>query len=377
MRKGWSRKDEQFIRDNYGAMTQRELANDLGRTYAAVERKIARMSLSKPKINIIKDEQMKFDVNDFVEFFNKYKNIEVPKLQTIKSLNKVEEDIVIVTSDEHIGTINHYTDNNSGKSFETYNYNIFKSKLVYFISTIKRLHSLFAPSYKFPTLNWFRLGDSITEDTIFPGQIWETEFTKGEQIFLSVNYAIEFITNMLEIFDKINIVGVCGNHGRTTEKPISEPLSNNLEWVCYKILATIIENNKDLRDRVKVILPTTFYQYYDIRGHKYLLMHGDTIRKQAAHSNLDLFRTAQNLYIEIGKYEVGMCGHFHTSTKEQLNEHLIFLTNGCWVDKDAYALRVLKRISTPSQWIFGVSNKRAKTFPSEEIDMSNSNIKII
>jgi len=84
MRQGWSRKDEQFVRDNYGTMTQRELANELGKTYAAVERKIARMSLSKPKINIIKDEQMKFDVNDFVEFFNKYKNIEVPKLQTIK-----------------------------------------------------------------------------------------------------------------------------------------------------------------------------------------------------------------------------------------------------------------------------------------------------
>lgn len=76
-------------------------------------------------------------------------------------------------------------------------------------------------------------------------------------------------------FGKVFIVGVAGNHGRLTRKPVTkERAHTNWDWLLYQFL----ERHFTTDNRTQFHIPNASDAHFQIYGHKYLLTHGDQFR---------------------------------------------------------------------------------------------------
>lgn len=262
---------------------------------------------------------------------------------------KQTEDQVLLWSDMHFGMVN----KNPITGKITYDENTVKN--IEFPALLKGMHrfwQLYKPTYKIERLYILDLGDNITNDRIYEGQQKEITCGVGRQILQVLEYQSIFILKMLELFPEIIFIGVPGNHGRTTSNPISEDATDNFEYLKNCLLKERFMNNK----RVKIIVPDTYLYTLEIRKHKYLLLHGNTIKG----TTLNSIEKATSQLADLAKselYDAILIGHLHTSLKLKIKPTTDLLVNGCWVDMDSYAYNVLRKYSSATQWHFLVSNK--------------------
>lgn len=263
-------------------------------------------------------------------------------------VNKQNEDQVLLWSDMHSGMVNHAPI--TGEL--TYNPEIEEQELLELRDGVYRFHSLFKPSYNIERLHIFSLGDNITNDRIFKGQLFEIASCVGRQIVSYVNYKSSFINQMLKIYPEIIDIEIVGNHGRTTQERIAEPVENNFEWLGAQILKERFAGNK----RVQIIVPNDYAYSAVVKGHKYLLMHGHFIRGSSSNT---LERAAEKITLLLGKdfHDATCIGHFHSINEKEINTDSVLLVNGCWIKKDSWAYYTLKKESSAKQFFFNVSDR--------------------
>ena len=290
------------------------------------------------------------------EYDNLYKNI---PLEVKLGKNKQVEDMALVWSDMHTGMINKHPLTKE----VTYDQSVQEIELRNMAEGVLRFHELYKPSYNFETLYIFDAGDNITNDRIYEGQLGEITCGVGEQIIKCFNYQSDFITKMLGVFPKVVLIGVPGNHGRTTSKPISEDPSNSFEYLKNKLLQERFRGNK----RVEIIVPNSYTHCVKIHGHKYLLTHGNIVRGGTLNSIERAVKDISTLaYQEF--YDLVIIGHFHTSLKLTITPETKLLVNGCFIEYDDYAYNKLHKFSSPTQWLFCISKKSAM-HNAQELDL--------
>jgi len=274
-----------------------------------------------------------------------YKNI---TLKTTWSKTKQTEDLALVWSDMHTGMINKHP--LTGEY--TYNEKIQEKELESLLRGVFRFHNLYKPSYNLETFHIFDVGDNITNDRIFEGQQSEITCGVGEQIMKTFEYQSNFIKRVLEIFPRVEMIKMCGNHGRTTSKPISEEATSSFEYLLGKLLQERFADNK----RVNIIVPEIYRYTANIRGHKYLLFHGNNIRGCTLNSIERAVKDLSTLaYKEF--YDLMIIGHFHTALKLKITPETTLLVNGCFINMDDYAYTRLKKFSSATQYLFNISKK--------------------
>ncbi len=347
------------------------IAQRMKLTYDQVEKAIRRHGL-KSMINpdlILPKEKNKLKKDDIEKLASAigerlYDNYKVQKLEEPKAKyheGKKEEISILDISDVHIGTKNQVYDSKSGKQILTYNEDIFKKELGYLQTAITDIHSLLSKSYNLRELHILFLGDIVTNDRIFPEQIFEIEKVVGLQLWDGVNYFIQFFNYLLTIYDKITVVGVVGNHGRSTPDLYDEPIENNYEYHLYRIWQKQFENNK----RIKIIVPDTRRYVHKIGNWKHMIEHGDTIR---GFNETAVAKQVKELHLNTGGFQMFHMGHFHQIKEIEISEQVIAKINGAWVAKDNYAWKKFKSYSIPKQWFFGCNDKRPETW-SYKIDL--------
>jgi hypothetical protein len=276
-----------------------------------------------------------------------YKEI---KLRTSFTNIKQTEDMVLNWSDMHTGMINKHPLN----GVVTYDEKIQEEELQTLAKGVIRFYELYKPSYNVETLYIFDEGDNITNDRIYDGQQMEITCGVGEQIIKTFNYQSDFTKKMLEVYPRIVWIKVPGNHARTTSKPVSEDPTNSFEYLLGKLMQERFRDNK----RVEVIVPESYLYTANIRGHKYLITHGNTIRGMSLNS---IERAVQEiaLLVERDYYDVICIGHFHTALKLRVTPNTTLLINGCFIDMDDFAYHKLRKFSSPTQYLFNISKKSA------------------
>ena len=274
-----------------------------------------------------------------------YKEI---KLRTSFTNIKQTEDMVLNWSDMHTGMINKHPLN----GVVTYDEKIQEEELQTLAKGVIRFYELYKPSYNVETLYIFDEGDNITNDRIYEGQQMEITCGVGEQIIKTFNYQSDFTKKMLEVYPRIVWIKVPGNHARTTSKPVSEAPTNSFEYLLGKLMQERFRDNK----RVEVIVPESYLHTANIRGHKYLITHGNTIRGMSLNS---IERAVQEiaLLVERDYYDVICIGHFHTALKLRVTPNTTLLINGCFIDMDDFAYHKLRKFSSPTQYLFNISKK--------------------
>jgi len=378
MPKKWTEVDKNTLKNLLEQdKTYSEISNIMNRSYKSVEHAICRY---KSELDIIKKQEN----NDLFFVKNNPKKItyqEIHKLSSylgqkivdnykpfkldeIKAVynkkNKKEEMSILDISDVHIGMINTTFDSKLGKKIVTYNHEIFLKELAKLQQSVFEIHHILSNAYKLRELTVFMLGDIITNDRIFPEQTFEIEKCVGLQIWDATSTFTSFFNNLLRIYDKINIICIVGNHGRSTNL-YEEPVENNFEYFMYKVLEKQFANNK----RINVVVPDTRRYIHKVWNWKHLIEHGDSIRGCTDNA---IERQIEKLYTNVGGFDMMHFGHFHKLKDREIADKVIVKQSGCFIHKDDYAFKKFKTYSLPKLWFFGCNHKRPETW-SYKIDL--------
>ncbi len=347
------------------------IADKMGVTYDAMEKAIRRYGLKanidttlvlpKDKSKLKKDDVTRLSCLIGQNLYDNYRKVALREPKALKGKAKREEESILDLSDIHMGTINEVFDSKTGKKELTYNMNIFKQEMANLQESIFQIHEILRNAYSLKKLNIFLLGDIITNDRIFPEQTFEIEKVVGLQIWDGISYLTKFINNMLKIYEKITVVGVVGNHGRSNPTHYNEPVQNNFEFFIYKTLQKQFADSK----RVTIIVPETRRYIHTVCGWRHLIEHGDSMRGSSANY---IEKQIKDLKLNIGGFDVLHFGHFHKLNEIEISENIIVKQNGCWIPKDNYGFNKFKNYSIPKQHFFGCNAKRPETW-SYKIDL--------
>lgn len=368
--KGWTQEEiarlQVFVEEG---LSYTDIGVRLNRTSTSVEHAIRRYGIAKkvarnedlflsgkvnPKKLTYKDME---ELSRYIgqKITEGYQVVNLPEPKVIPSKAKREEVSILDISDVHIGMVNTVFDSTKGHRVVTYNMDIFAKELDTLQTSIFQIHEILRNSYKLKKLVIFMLGDIITNDRIFKEQAFEVEKVVGLQIWDGVAYFSKFFTNLLKVYEEIEVVCVVGNHGRSLPDSYEEPVENNFEYHLYKILEKQFEKSK----RIKIIVPSSRRYIYPVLGWKHLIEHGDSLN---GFSDNSIEKQIKELSLNIGGFDVMHFGHVHKLKEREIADKVIVKQNGCWIAMDSYGFKKFKTYSVPKQHFFGCNEKRAETW---------------
>lgn len=140
----------------------------------------------------------------------------------------------------------------------------------------------------------------------------EAPITKS--IFDLTELLAECLSGMADLFGKVHVPCVVGNHGRLDKKPpMKNKVHDNYEWLVYQFLAKELKNDKRITFQIPDG-PDAIFNIYDIT---FLLTHGDQFKGGSGisgiHTPLALGRHRKQAKQQAIKdaFDVMMVGHFH------------------------------------------------------------------
>jgi hypothetical protein len=154
-------------------------------------------------------------------------------------------------------------------------------------------------------------------------------------------------------FGRVHVVGVPGNHGRMTRKPIAKQrAADNLDWLLYRLLAR--EFAKD--DRITWEIPTAADAHVKVYSVHHLLTHGDQFRGGSGISGamaplmLGAHRKSRRQMVAGRPYDYMVMGHWHQHAFLQAKGLVV---GGCLKGYDEFAYVQNYEPEAPSQalWI--------------------------
>jgi hypothetical protein len=351
-------------------LTQLEIANKMNTTYDAIDHAQRRYGI-KQVIEEKQKEKTRWSNSEILEEVQYYieaiRNTSFKYNDIYKDIKykgtwnsvKQTEDQVQLFSDMHTGMINIAPITGD----ITYNKEIQEKELQNLLKGNQRFYQLYKPAYNIETFYIFGLGDNITNDRIYEGQKSEITCTVGNQIKLTFEYLSDYIKHLLKIYPRVVYINIVGNHSRTTNTYTSESAVDGFEHYIGLLLQERFKDNK----RVEIINPEDYAYTLQIRGHRYLLTHGNSIRGAALNSIEKAVKEIA-LLVEQEPYDCITVGHFHSCYEFPISPKTTLLVNGCWIYNDNYAYEKLHKFSTAKQFLFNVS-KRSALHSVQKIDL--------
>ena len=249
------------------------------------------------------------------------------------------ETMVLLLSDTHIG---HKT--------RSFNISVFNQRLRALEENLMRITRVQIRDHPVDNLVILVLGDIIQNDRI--GQLISLDELQGtvwEQMKVALTLFPEFFVNLLAAFKRIDIYCVAGNHGSLGK---FAGTTTNWDLIIYNFWQQNLANQPNIHFH----LTEEFYQMVRIENKKFLCVHGDQIRMWMNIPFYGAIQAFMRWYCSIGRFDYGVCGHFHTIGNINWNEFELFL-NGCFVTDDMYVLKRIKMMGTAAQMAFSVHPK--------------------
>jgi len=218
--------------------------------------------------------------------------------------------------------------------------------------------------HSFPAVIYVRAGD------LFSGEIHEELTKTNDQHSISavrrlVGIESALIRKLRKFFDKVVVVTVAGNHGRTTRKPEAKRAAEtNYDTLSAWVLEMVLQDDKS------IIFKTSLSgdALVQVFGYNFLFTHGDRIGSRggagfigAAGTVTRGFKKVHEYYAHIGVRLDYICvGHFHTSMKLEHG-----FVNGCLSGYSEYAKSGRYRPAPASQWLLLVTPDQGVAYPVE------------
>jgi hypothetical protein len=269
-----------------------------------------------------------------------------------------QEEALLLFSDAQIGEEIKKEDTNG---FGEYNLQIFSERMDKLVDEAREIVHEQSFSRRIDTLNIAMLGDNVDGLGIYRGQEHHLDALVVEQFLFATEKIAQSILKLLSSFSHINIWGIVGNHGRIGRKG-ENPSHVNWDYLLYKNLELLLKNYSD---RINWNIPKSNWTLAEINGQGFLLLHGDTIKGWNGIPYYGIDRADSRLtkmLSAFGKTYRYLClGHHHNpGDMDSPNGEKIL--NGTMVGGSDFSINQLHTSSRPSQWFFGVDEKRGITW---------------
>lgn len=170
---------------------------------------------------------------------------------------------------------------------------------------------------------------------------------------------LKYLHDNLPDLEKITVIGICGNHSRTTKKmQFSNGFEMSHEYFMYKDIEHIVAIMG--MTKFQFIIPESEFAYIDVYGKKLLFAHGHQFRTAGGiggiYPSMLRWYSKMNQTVKIDK---AFIGHYHTSiyTKE-------VCVNGSLKGFDAFAMGHGLAFEEPQQTYVILNEKRGFIFYS-------------
>jgi hypothetical protein len=295
-------------------------------------------------------------VDELKDVIQSYDPLEVRPVPVIKKPSYPDETAFLLISDPHVGE---KVTEEETFGLGLYNLDVFQESLdniVHGVNEIVDIHRS-AMKYRLEDLRIALLGDIITNIIIFRGQHYHTDADLTEQFFIAKRALSEFFIRLSSLFKSVRIIGVMGNHGRTSEKKGEHPDYINYDYWLYRLIEESLENC----DNIQCSFPKTFFTIENVQGRTFFLEHGDNVNMWMKYPWYGLEDAALYYFALMSRVDVYfdyfVAAHFHEQMEKQASFGEI-ITNGTFVGPNYYSIKRLKKGVSPRQMFFGVNEKR-------------------
>lgn len=284
-----------------------------------------------------------------------------PLPNVIISDKRTPEEAVLVLSDTQIGQ---WTRPEETGGLGDYNLNIFAERAEVLRRSVLSISQLHQKQRPLPVLNVFFAGDIADGEQIFPNHIAHLDLDVAGQVMLAVDVFAPFLISLLDVYPKIRVLSVSGNHGRAGKSKKEPGLRFRSNWD-YIIAQFLRARLHEYEDRIEWNIPETWFAIQEVQGWRFLVHHYDVVRGWMGLPFYGLDRYDRNfsrlLHAHGQDYHYMIGGHFHNfaDVETPVGEWII---NGAWPGASYHSLRNLAVGSRPSQTMFGVHPKHGITW---------------
>jgi hypothetical protein len=203
---------------------------------------------------------------------------------------------------------------------------------------------------KYEGMIYFRGGDMISGE-IHADLRESNDLQSVPAVKDLVEHECAGIEALLRKFNKVHVVSVPGNHGRTTLKPQSKGYAErNMDTLSAWWLESYFKNEK----RVTWQTPVSGDAIVPVYGYRFLLTHGDRIGSRGGQGFIGAVATitrgmkkVADYYASLGRpLDLQFIGHFHTSLELEYG-----FANGSLPGYSEYARDLRMTVQPPKQWL--------------------------
>ena len=274
-----------------------------------LERQLKQLAAENRKLKSEKydDEAICDALKDGIKALPKSKGKYVPKKGSGKK--NTEHQAVLIVTDAHA---EEYVSPEETEGTLKYDFGVFESRMAATVQKTIEITEMMRKCAPVTDLNVFYLGDW------FQGEIHPDENGFGSTMAFpmaipAVSKVIgEQITDLSAHFRNVNVYGVCGNHSRTSKKPVTKMRADrNWDTACYKIA----EQFTSKQTNVKWNIPKSMMTIADVLGWKCLLTHGDCVKRTCAEPLFAISRMIDAQHRQRRKdgtdFDYCFVGHWH------------------------------------------------------------------
>jgi hypothetical protein len=257
----------------------------------------------------------------------------------------------------------HASDWQLGKRTPSYDSKICEKRIRTFAQKIGRITKIMQADHPVREARLYLTGDMVEGEGIFPSQAHQIDSGLFRQVAVNgPRILVGLILDMLQVFEKIHVVGVIGNHGVVKlSKVVADP-ETNMDRVLYEITRHILcgtdrAPNAEIRKRVTWDIPSgigerNWYAVDRIGKWGHLLIHGDQIR--GGFAGFPFYGASKKAMGWIDgisdPWDSLFAGHFHTPTRLTINRRRAYF-NGSPESGNDYALEQLGAVGHPTQFL--------------------------
>lgn len=208
---------------------------------------------------------------------------------------------------------------------------------------------------------WVMLGGDMVSGLIHDELVetnWGNIVTQAIEVSSAITGALLYLADE---FGKVWVVGVVGNHGRTTSKPRAKGRStDSYDRAVYQSIQAKLAGDP----RFEFVIPDDTDYLFEVYGHRFLLTHGDSLGVKGGDGIIGalgpIARGAvklRNSEGQVGRdFDTIVMGHWHQYIPR--GDALGVIVNGTLKGYDEYARLYLRaRYARPSQALWLVSPK--------------------
>jgi hypothetical protein len=243
-----------------------------------------------------------------------------------------------------------------GKITPDYSTEVASSRVSLLAKKVEQLVAIQRTAHRVREANVFLLGDLVEGEDIFPGQAHLIDSGLYGQIFSTAEMLAGLVRSLASHFEKVNVFGVIGNHGRIGRWGTSRPESN-ADAIAYKTAAMLTRAEKRITWKETYtqgerhwneIVPVT------VEGitKKWFLFHGDQLKASMGFPFYSLNKKLGGWNLSIDRFDYAAFGHWHTPARlVAADGKLTAWAAGSIESSNTYAQEWLSASGDPAQWL--------------------------